>query len=159
MATAKEVVTDAQEDLLEQAAEEPIEQPQAQAGIRYLNDMMFAWDAVGISLGFTKIDNLGDPLTVPDGAIKGIKRNLSLELSAKYDVEPTQLLKEQAFDGLSAIMNLVDDIAPMRYDPNLPMGSGNVPPGYPNYYPRSAVTALTETGGSISLENYTEMSS
>ena len=78
MATVKEYVTDALEDILEQSAEEPIQAADGQKGLRYLNDMMAMWDAKGINIGYTEVSDLGDEVTVPDGAKAGIKANLAV---------------------------------------------------------------------------------
>ena len=60
-----EVVTDAMEDIVVQADEAPIEQSEGRTAMRALNDMMLAWDALGIALGFTQVSDLGDDITVP----------------------------------------------------------------------------------------------
>ena len=161
MATVNEVVTDAMEDLVVQASEAPIEPDEGQAGIRALNDRMFAWDAMGISLGFTKVSNMKDELTVPDGAIMGIKAQISIDLAEKYDVTVKLGVVKRAVDGLKAIQNLANLRArSMAYPSTLPIGSGNEDDlnESQHFYPDSQSTILTETGGSIALEDSTEES-
>ena len=156
MATAREVIKDALEDILEAGGDEPIEADQINDGIRYLNDMMLSWDAEGISLGFTKITRISEILTVPDGAIRGIKAHLSIELAPKYAAEVTAGLTRRASKGLAAILNLIGGMATKSYPSTLPLGSGNAVAGEMQFYPESANSILTETGGSIALEIDTE---
>jgi hypothetical protein len=158
MAKADEVVRDALEDLIVQAEEAPIEQSEAQAAIRHLNDMMFALDARGITLGYTAVSDLGDIITVPAGAILGMKKNLAIYLAPKYDVVPDPYLIEAAKDGLKAMRALAVDTAAMAYPSTLPRGSGNAYPSYSDqtFYVDELDSILTETGGSIALEDETE---
>jgi len=153
-----EVVTDALETLIVQAEEAKIEQSEAAAAIRILNDMMFMWESLGIDLGYTEVADMGDVLTVPNGAIMGIKANLAIHLAPKYDVEPTALMIKSANDGYQAIVDITTNMTESAYPENLPQGSGNTYPGYADntFYPGEQGTILTETGGSIALEEDTE---
>ena len=58
-----------------------------QNGVRYLNRMMGAWDAQGLALGYTKVSNPADPITVPDGALEGMVFNLAVRLAKQYDIK------------------------------------------------------------------------
>ena len=158
MATANEIIVDALEDLVVQADEAPIEPSEAQAAIRYLNDRMAVWDAMGIALGYTRVLKLSDVVTVPDGAIMGIKAQLSVDLAEKFGVDVRLGTIKRAVDGLKAIRNLADLRAKsMSYPSTLPIGSGNAQESvYDPYYSESEGTILTETGGSIALEEGTE---
>lgn len=160
MATAKEVITDALEDILEQSVEEPVQKAQGKAGIRYLNDMMAMWDLEGISIGYTKIGNLGDHLTVSDGSIAAIKANLSIFLASKYDASVSPELAKRANDSYIAILNSVVTPIGMEFPDTLPRGSGNTYPGIDDekYYTERKSQIVTETGGSIALEEDTEVS-
>lgn len=153
MAKVGEIVIDALEDLVVQSDEAPIEQSEARAAIRVLNDLMLAWAAQGLSMGYTVVADMADILTVPDGAIRGIKANLALELAPKYDVAITPAMTYRAKEGLKAIRELCIEIAPLEYPSTLPVGSGN--DWGTDFYPESDETALTETGGSIALEDDT----
>lgn len=158
MATVNEVVVDALEDLVVQADEAPIEQSEARAAIRALNDMMLDWDAQGIALGYTVVNDMGDLMTVADGAIRGIKANLAIELAPKYNVVPTPAMVKKATDGYTTCVDLAVETAESEYPANLPRGSGNDYPGYSDrtFYPDLQNTILTETGGSVALEDETE---
>ena len=160
MATTQEVITDALEDLVVQADEAPIEPSEAQAAIRFLNDRMAAWDAMGITLGFTLVSNLSDLVTVPSGALMGIKAQLAIDLAEKYDVDVKPGVVRRAKEGLNAILNLSGlGAGEMAYPSTLPVGSGNEGTGTwvdDHFYPDLENTILTETGGSIALESGTE---
>lgn len=153
-----EVVIDALEDLVVQAEEQEIVQAEARAAIRALNDMMLAWEARGIDLGYTIVENMGDEMTVPYGSLQGIKAYLAIALAPKYDATVTQALIQKAKDGWDAIVDLAVDIGSMAFPDTLPQGHGNDYPGYADrtFYPDVEGTILTETGGSIALEEDTE---
>lgn len=151
----KEVVIDALENLIVQADEQELPQSEAAAAIRALNDMMLSWEAIGISLGYTVVSSMADLVTVSLGAIAGIKANLSLWLAPKYNVEPTALMIKNAADGYRAIVDLACNMSPMVYPPTLPQGSGNSE-GDSTFYPDQSDTVLTESGGSVGLEESTE---
>jgi len=155
---ANEIVVDALEDIVVQADEAPIEQSEGRAAIRALNDMMLAWDAIGINLGYTVVSSLGDEITVPLGAMRGIKANLAIELAPKYDVTPTPALVQKAREGYAAIIDLAVDMSSSELPSTLPTGSGNDNLDYASdrFYPDQQDTILTETGGSIALEEDTE---
>jgi len=153
-----EVVIDALEDLVVQADEAPIEPSEAAAAIRVLNDMMFMWAARGIDLGFTEVNDMGDVMTVPAGAIFGIKAALAISLAGKYEVPIPESVLQKAKAGWEAILNLSVEIAAVEYPSTLPKGSGNDYPSYSSshFYSEPDSTILTETGGSVALEDDTE---
>lgn len=155
-----EIVVDALESIVVQADEAPIEASEGRAAMRVLNDMMFAWDARGISLGYTEVSDLGDPVTVARGAIQGIKAWLAINLAHKYEVPVSADLVKVAKDGWEAILALAVDTAEMEYPDILPQGSGNTFPSFADntFYADSQADILTETGGSIALEDDTEES-
>ena len=154
----KEIVTDALEDLIVQADEARIEQSEAKAAIRYLNDMMAMWAAQGIEIGYTEVSDLADIVTIPLGAKVGVKANLSIFLSPKYDVDPSAALVARAKAGFSAIVDLAVGTASAAFPSTLPRGSGNDYPDFSDstFYPDEEDTILTETGGAIALEDDTE---
>ena len=155
---ANEVVIDALESIVVQADEAPVEQSEGRAAIRALNDMMLDWDARGVTLGYTIISDLGDYMTVPLGAIRGIKANLTLELAPKYEVPITPAMLKKAKEGYMACVDLAVDMSNSEYPYTLPRGSGNTYPDVTDnkFYPEQEDTILTETGGSIALEEDTE---
>ena len=67
--TAAEVTKDILQELLVQGAEQPLTADETQTVIRYMNRYMTQLAAMGTNLGYTKVTNLGDPITIPDGAV------------------------------------------------------------------------------------------
>jgi len=161
MAKANEYVVDALEDIVVQADEAPIEPTEGRAVLRALNDMMAMWASQGVNLGYTDVDDLGQEVTVPDGAKLGIKAHLAIFVAPKYDVAISAELQRKADIGWDAILNLAIDTNESEYPSTLPQGSGNSEPGYltDTFYPDSEGNILEETGGAIALEDDTEASS
>ena len=155
METAQSVINDALQELLVQASEQPIQAVDFQSGKRYLNRMMASLDAQGISLGYTVVSLPDDVVTVPDGAIEGIIFNLAIRLATSYNVPVGQGLAISARDGLNAMRNLSVFIQPTQFPCTLPIGSGNEYEYDDSYrfYPCVEDELLTETGGSILLED------
>lgn len=153
-----EIVTDAMEEIVVQADEAPIEPSEGRAAIRLLNDMMFSFAARGLNLGYTVVHSLGDIVTVPLGAIRWIKLQLAIELAPKYNVEISNTLASKARSAYKAVQNLAIDGIYSEYPSTLPYGSGNYEAGGwdSTFYPDQQDTILTETGGSIALEDDTE---
>lgn len=157
METANTVITDALQELLIQASEAPIEAAEAQTAIRYLNRMMTRLDALGISLGYTVVTNLADPITVPDGAIDGVVKNLAISLAKQYGAAVTPDLAKEAKDGLDAMRLLAVTVNPSSYGDTLPIGSGNEGDQIysSHFYEPDATTIANETGGTIATESGT----
>lgn len=132
MANANEFVVDALEDIVVQADEAPIEQSEGRAALRVLNDMMAMWAARGVYLGYTNVDNLGDEVTVPDGAVMGVKAHLAIMLADKYEVPVPASLALKASQGWEAILNIAVSTDQSQYPSTLPQGSGNTSPTYAN---------------------------
>jgi len=157
MEKANTLIVDALQELLIQASEAPIEADEAQTAIRYLNRMMARLDSQGISLGYTQISDLGDSITVPDGAVEGIIKNLAVMLAPQYDKQISQALVEGARAGLDAMRKLSISILPTSYADTLPMGSGNENGSIltSHFYPETAAQIANETGGYIAPESST----
>lgn len=157
---AGEIITDAMEEIVVQADEAPIEPSEGRAALRLLNDMMYSYAAKGVNLGYTAVNSTGDIITVPLGAIRWMKLQLAIELAPKYDAAVTQAILLKARDAYKAVLNLVVDSSVAEYPSTLPQGSGNDYPDFANdtFYPDQESTILTETGGSIALEEDTEES-
>ena len=162
--TAFSVIKSALQEINVQASEAPLEQDEIQDGITYLNRLMSKFAAQGISLGYTKISSLGDEITVPDGALDGIVKNLAISLHPQFiesDAPINPLLAQQARDGLDAMRNLsVFTIGPSYYPNTFPVGSGNESDcglGLDRFYTNPDNPILTEQGGTISVEENTEL--
>lgn len=159
MTKVAEVITDALEEILVQSAEQDIQQSDANSAIRALNDMMLAWAVDGIDLGYTVVSDLADDVTVALGAIRGIKANLAIELANRFEVQPSPSLEKRARDGKITCIDLAFEQSSGYYPETLPTGSGNT---YPTVWDNTFYSGvddeiLTETGGSIGLEEDTEV--
>jgi hypothetical protein len=161
METAADVIKSALQEILVQASEAPIQADEAQTAIKYLNRMMSKLAASGINLGYTRVSNLGDPITVPDGAIDGMVSNLAVRLFPQFSSPGTQIdqiLVMAARDGMDTLEQLGVNIGPTSYPDTMPIGSGNEwDRSWGNhFYTDDENPVLTEQGGFISVESGTE---
>jgi len=156
--TAGDVIKDALGEIVVLGAEAPLEPVDAQAGIRYLNRMMAAFDADGIDLGYTEATSLATLITVPAGAIAGMVAQLAVMLFAQFNQgEPIPAdLVARALSGKNTMRNLAVNIGVAEYPDILPIGSGNEDDARDaNFYSDLESTILAETNGSISVEDST----
>lgn len=123
---ASDVIGDALRELIVAAPESDIEADEAQTGIRYLNRMMAEWAVRGYNLGYTEVEDLGDPVTVPNGVSEAIVSNLAIRMAAQYGVsiDPANALIARAEAGLNAVRHLTISVDTAEYPSILPMGSG-----------------------------------
>jgi len=157
MATAAQVIKASLQRILVQASEAELEPDEYQDAIFALNNYMLALDADGVTLGYTEINNLGDEVTVPPGALRGIIANLAIEVSPDYNGTISQGLVAAAQAGLEA-MRKIGVGRPISSLPcTLPIGSGNEYNNFnlSHFYDCSEDEILAETTGSISLETST----
>lgn len=157
--TAGTVIKDALGEIIVLGAEAPVEGEDAQAGIRYLNRMMAAFDADGIALGYTEVSNFSDLITVPAGAIDGMVTQLAVRLHAQYEgADPlSQDLLARAISGKNTMRNLAVTVGATEYPSTLPIGSGNEWESNrtSRFYPDLEAEILAETTGAIALEDST----
>ena len=127
METAGDIIKDALGDITVLGAEATLEPTDAQLALRYLNRMMSAFAADGITLGYTKVNNLADPLTVADGALAGITAQLAMMLWDNFSdgQPPPPTLTARALSGKNTMRNMTVVIQPTEFPPTLPLGSGN----------------------------------
>jgi len=159
METAQEVINDSLQEMLVQASEQPIEAVDFQTARRYLNRMMALTPYNG--LGFTNITNPDDLMTVPDGALMGIVKNLTIYLLSTFDMPATTELMATAREGLQEIRRIAVTVQPTAFPCTLPIGSGNEQENTFNnqhFYPCPDNELLTEREGAILLESDTHES-
>lgn len=121
--TAHSIIKDSLQELLVQASEQPIEPPEFNSAVRYLNRMM---STIPFSnLGYRKVSNPSDPITIPDGAIDGVIFSLALRLAASYDMQPSIDLKNSARDSMRTLRKLSVIIKPVQFSDTFHMGSGH----------------------------------
>jgi hypothetical protein len=155
--TAGTVAKDILLELVVLGAEATLEADEIESTIRYMNRYMTMIEADGISLGYTKVSSLSDPITVADGAIMGMIKNVALMLAPQYGAIVSQELILGARNGMSAMENLAVEVAASSLPCTLPIGSGNEWSGFnaQRFYPCADDAVLTEQNQSIFLEDDT----
>lgn len=155
MVTVSEVMVDSLQEILVQAAEADIEASEAQTFIFKMNNMMLALDARGVTLGYTKVSNLGDTVTIPDGAIEGLVFVMAVKSASGYNAIVPPTLAQNARDGLNTMRLLGQTMPESQYPSTLPIGSGNEDCSgrrTSHYYPDLEAEILSEATGAIGLE-------
>lgn len=161
METAESVVRDILQEILVQESEQNIEAVDSQTAIRYMNRFMFEIDAgLGISLGYTEVTSLADPITIAAGAINGLIYNTALRITSSYDIQPNAQLASSARSGLDAMRKIARVARRTVHPSTLPLGSGNE--GFndfehAHFFPGEEVTILDEQNGNILLEDKTNV--
>ncbi len=161
MATVKQVADAALKRILVQGAEAELEPHEYQDFIFALNNYMLSLDAKGITLGYTRVDNLGDDVTVPSGALRGIIANMAIEVSPDYGGKVSDGLVKAAEEGMHSMMMIGQSITQTEFPSTLPYGSGQYD-SYSGidfasqYYPDLEAEILAETTGAIGLETGTD---
>jgi hypothetical protein len=157
MATVAQVIKASLQRILVQASEADLEPDEYQDAIFALNNYMLALDADGITLGYTEVANLGDEVTVPPGALRGIIANLAIEVSPDYNGTVSQGLVIAAQAGFASMRKLGVSMPSTSLPCTMPIGSGNEYNNYDvsHFYDCSEDEILAETTGSISLETST----
>jgi len=155
VATVAQVAKASLQRILVQNSEADLEADEYQDFIFSMNNYMLALDAQGIALGYTEVSSLGDDVTVPTGALRGIIANMAIEVAPDYNGVISAGLQVAAQDGLRAMRRLGQSMPSSQYPDTLPVGSGNE--GCDNsyvshFYPDLEAEILAETTGSIGLE-------
>jgi len=158
MATVAQVATASLKRILVQAADAPLEADEYQDYIFALNNFMLALDAEGITLGYTEVSDLGDEVTVPTGALRGIIANMAIEVAPDYNGTISPALANAAAEGMQVMRIIGQTISPSSYPSTLPIGSGNEGGMFATkkfYDGAMEAEILAETTGAISLEDST----
>lgn len=158
MATVAQVATASLKRILVQAADAPLEADEYQDFIFALNNFMLALDAEGITLGYTEVSDLGDEVTVPAGALRGIIANMAIEVAPDYNGTVSPALVNAAAEGMQVMRIIGQTISAASYPSTLPIGSGNEGGQFADrkfYDGASEAEILAETTGAISLEDST----
>lgn len=157
MATAAQVINTSLKRILVQGAEADLQPDEYEDAIFAMNALVLAWDAEGINLGYTWVNDLGDEVTVPTGALRGLIANLAIEIAPDYNGEVSTALAKAAERGMTAIRLLGQSIPTSFFPCTLPVGSGNSRSVFDRtFYPCSEEEILAETTGAISLETGTD---
>lgn len=155
MATAAQVAKASLQAILVQASEAPLEPDEYQDFIFAMNNYMASLAAKGINLGYTVVEDLGDEITIPPGAVSGLIFNMALQSVPYYGGVVTPELALSAREGMQAMRHLGQFITPTTLPSTLPVGSGNEGAGdtyASHFYTGVAASVLAETNGAIALE-------
>lgn len=158
MATVAQVAKASLQRILVQASEADLEPDEYQDFIFAMNNYMLALDAEGVKLGYTEVSGLGDEVTIPAGALRGLIANMAIEVAPDYNGTIAPGLVSAATEGLKAMRRLGQRIRATAYPGTLPMGSGNDDGSILNsdhFYPDLEAEILAETTGAIGLESGT----
>ena len=157
MATVAQVAKASLQRILVQASEADLEPDEYQDFIFAMNNYMLSLDAGGVSLGYTEVASLGDTVTVPTGALRGLIANMAIEVAPDYGCQISAGLIAAAAEGRKVMRRLGISIAATQYPGNLPVGSGNESGRFNNnhFYPDLEAEILAETTGAIGLETGT----
>lgn len=159
MATAAQAINAALKRILVQGAEVDLQPDEYQDAIFAMNNYMLALDADGVTLGYTEVSDLGDNITIPAGALRGLIANLAIEIAPDYNGIISEGLRNAALEGEKVMRKLGQSITATKYPSTLPIGSGNESCGWErisHFYPgEDENQILAETTGAISLETDT----
>lgn len=162
MATVAQVANAALKRILVQGSDAPLEADEYQDFIFALNNFMLALDAEGVTLGYTEVSDLGDEITVPTGALRGIIANMAIEVAPDYNGTVSPALAAAASKGMQVMRIIGQTISASSYPSTLPVGSGNEDDTFTNrrfYDGANEAEILAETTGAISLEDSTAAAS
>ena len=159
MATVAQVAKASLQRILVQGADAPLQADEYDDYIFALNNWMLDLDASGITLGYTEVSDLGDELTVPTGALRGIIANMAIEVAPDYNGQITPGLQKAAIEGMQTLRLIGQTVPTSSYPSTLPVGSGNEDEATYStskfYDGATEAEILAETTGAISLEDDT----
>ena len=159
MATAAQVTKAILQQILVQDSEAPLTASEFQDTIFAMNNFMTGLAADGVNLGYTEVTSLGDEITIPTGALRGLIANVAIDISPQFDADPSGALVASATQGLKSMRRLGQRMGQTQYPGTLPIGSGNQHDGSYNtrrFYPALEAQILAEVNGPIGLESETE---
>ena len=156
--TALDILIGAFDDINVRMDEETLGASDARTGIMNINRIMAMFAINGVDLGFTKLVNINDPITIPEGVTDSLISILALRLWPKYRTGDARFeVAQNARDGVKQMYKTGITIGVTEYPNTLPRGSGNSSPGWDDntFYTDLSDTILAENSGSISLEDNT----
>lgn len=145
MTTALEVINDTFDSLAIKTANTDLTDEEVSLAVRMLNRMMTSWAREGIELGFTKIADSADELTVPDWTEECIIAQLAMRVAPAFEVEVPVTLGELAFNSFYDLQVQTIHIHDAVYPGTLPLGAGNTSTGATgqNFFTDSTENDLT----------------
>ncbi len=103
MATTTDIVSRALRILGVLDPHEPAEAQDFESALVALNAMVARWEANGIALGWSAVNDPDDPLPVPVEAEEALAYNLAVRLRAEFGVSVDGDVIELAREGLSLL--------------------------------------------------------
>ena len=155
MATVSQIAKASLQRILVQASEADLEPDEYQDFIFAMNNYMLALDAEGVKLGYTEVSSLGDDVTIPAGALRGLIANMAIEVAPDYSGIVSPALANAAKEGMKAMRRLGQTIVATAYPSTLSRGSGHEHGRLYNsehFYSDLESEILAETTGAITLE-------
>jgi len=123
--TVATLITDSLLDIMVQGSDADMDPAETAAAIRYMNRYMTKLAAGGVDLGYTIVKAVGDPITIPDGALDGLRAALAIRLAPMFGAVIPPELYDARRDGEKVMYSLGVQLQEMRYPSTLPVGSGN----------------------------------
>ena len=159
--TARDILLDALDDINVHMDETTVGSSDERIAVKAINRIMASLAAKGVDLGFTKLTNIADPITIPDGAMDALVSLLGFRLWRKYRTpEVSSSIVAGARAGVEQMFHIGIAIGVTEFPSTLPMGSGNYVCGermIDKFYSGDiADSILAENNGSISLEDDTD---
>lgn len=126
-------------------------------GIRQLNRLMDQLASEGFSLSHTEVTatNCDTDMTIPGGAEASIEALLTVRLAPKYNGELTAAILYNANTARSTLASICASTLEASLPSTLPTGSGNQDLASYKFFEEETDDILSETGGSIALEDDT----
>tara|TARA_B100001250_G_C19814680_1_gene797679 strand:- start:5390 stop:5872 length:483 start_codon:yes stop_codon:yes gene_type:complete len=159
MATVAQVAKSSLQRILVQSSEAPLQPDEYEDYIFALNNYMNELNAQGVALGFTEVSDLGDDVTIPSGALRGVIANMAIEVAPDYGGQISEGLVKAAKEGMKTMRLIGQTMGSSKMPSTLPIGSGNEGNSKigvaGHFYADSETEILAETTGAISLETNT----
>lgn len=125
MTQAIDVIRDALEQLRVADANAPLDDNDVASALRALNAMGRAWEADGLSIGWSDVAAAQDAMPTPPETDEAIGANLAVRLAARYGTQASATTVALASSGVSLIRAMVanNDFSRCSYD-DIPRGTG-----------------------------------
>lgn len=143
-------------NILVHGAESSLEAVEFQDTILAMNTWMAEIAADGVNLGYNEVSDLGDEITIPNGALNGMIKNVAWQMIDQFGAIPTPALSAQAKNGLRVMTKIAVSIPAMTYPDTLPIGSGNECDTNIHFYGDDGNYIADEQGNFIATEDNTE---
>lgn len=125
MATALSLIEDALSEIRVKKAGVDLQPDEISDSLRKLNQLMTAWDAQGIHLGYRKVSDSGDETGIPDWAELATGTTLAILLAPSFGKNVSNSLVASQEGAYTAMLNRLIAPPKVHYPGTLPVGSGN----------------------------------